>query len=92
MNKQDLVYQVSIRMGVSKRVATEAIDTIFDSIKRAVERGERMSIPGFGSFDRKLRAPRSVRNPQTGAKMTVPAAFAPVFRPSAEFKKQIAKG
>ena len=86
MNKGDLIAYVSLEASVSKRVATEVIDSMLGAVKRSVSRGERVSIPGFGTFEKRLRAPRTARNPRTGTRVPVPAMSVPVFRPGQEFK------
>ena len=89
MNKQDLIAEVAAKLDLSKRAATEAVDTVVDTIKRAVAKGKKVSIPGFGSFEKRLRAPRTARNPQTGATIKVPATSVPAFKAGAEFKAQV---
>ena len=86
MNKGDLIAHVSLQASVSKRVATEVVDAVLDAVKRSVSRGERVSIPGFGTFEKRLRAPRVARNPRTGKRVPVPAMSVPVFRPGQDFK------
>jgi DNA-binding protein HU-beta len=90
MNKAQLIAQVSIRLDVSKRVATDAVDTVFDVVQRAVANGDKVTVPGFGTFEKRLRAPRTARNPQTGATVKVPATPVPVFRPGNDFKTAVA--
>jgi DNA-binding protein HU-beta len=90
MNKADLVAQVSIQLDVSKRVATEAVDAVFDAVQRAVAKGDKVSLPGFGTFEKRLRAPRTARNPQTGQTIKVPATSVPAFRAARDFKSAVA--
>ena len=90
MNKAQLVAQVSIRLDVSKRVATDAVDAVFAAVQRAVASGEKVTVPGFGTFEKRLRAPRTARNPQTGATVKVPATSVPAFRPGSDFKNAVA--
>jgi DNA-binding protein HU-beta len=86
LNKSDLVATVALETGFSKRVASEAIDAVIEAVRRTVSRGERVSLPGFGTFERRLRAPRTARNPRTGATVKVPATPVPVFRAGRDFK------
>ncbi len=86
VNKGDLIALVSLEASVSKRVATQVVDAMIDAVKRSVARGERVSIPGFGTFEKRLRAPRVARNPRTGARVPVPAMSVPTFRPGQDFK------
>ncbi len=90
MNKQDLVEQVAAQLDLSKRAATEAVDVVVDSIKRAVAKGDKVSIPGFGSFEKRARGARVARNPQTGAAIKVAATSVPAFKAGKEFKEQVA--
>jgi DNA-binding protein HU-beta len=90
MNKGDLIAQVSADADLSKRVATEAVDAVIDAIKRSVAKGEKVSLPGFGSFEKRQRAPRTARNPQTGAKIKIPATSVPAFKAGSEFKAAVA--
>ena len=91
MNKQDLVAEVSARLDISKRAATDAVDAVFGTIKRALAQGDKVSLPGFGSFGSALRAPRRARNPQTGAAVNVPATFVPTFRPGKDLRESVGR-
>lgn len=90
MNKGDLVAEVSEVADVSRRVANDAIDAVLDSIVRAVSRGEKVVLSGFGSFEKRLRAPRTARNPQTGEAIKLPATSVALFRPGQDFKEAVA--
>ena len=90
MNKEALVAEVSARVDLSGRAAHEVVDAVLASIARAVARGEKVTVPGFGTFDRVLRAPRAARDPRTGAPVRVPARWAPVFRPAEAFREKVA--
>jgi DNA-binding protein HU-beta len=89
MNKQDLVANLSATLDLSKREAGEAVDTILDSIKRAVAKGEKVGIPGFGTFEARKRKARTARNPQTGAEIKVAATTVPAFKAGKEFKEAV---
>jgi integration host factor subunit beta len=62
------------------------VETIFDSIVRALRTGEKIEIRGFGSFRTRQRQPRIGRNPKTGTRVEVPAKRIPFFKPSKELK------
>jgi integration host factor subunit beta len=73
MTKSVLIEKVSERIGSLTRKQTEiVVDTVFDSIKDALIRGEKIEIRGFGNFKPKSRKPRRARNPKTGEKVEVP--------------------
>lgn len=90
MNKQDLVASLAAQLELSKREAGDAVDAVFDSISRAVAKGDKVSIPGFGSFEKRKRAARTARNPQTGAPIKVAATSVPAFKAGKEFKEAVA--
>ena len=91
MNKAQLVDAVAERMG-NRRVAAEAVDAVLDTITRAVVDGQRVSVTGFGTFERLERAARLARNPQTGGKVAVKAKAVPNFRPGQGFKDLVSGG
>ena len=73
MTKSVLIEKVSEKVGSLTRKQTEiVVDTVFDSIKDALIRGEKIEIRGFGNFKPKNRKPRKARNPKTGEKVDVP--------------------
>jgi DNA-binding protein HU-beta len=90
MNKQDLIAQVSAQLDLSKRQATDAVDAVFDTVAKAVAKGDKVSVPGFGSFEKRKRAARTARNPQTGAAIKVAATSVPAFKAGKEFKEAVA--
>jgi DNA-binding protein HU-beta len=69
----------------ANRLAAAIIDAITD----AVRSGEKVSITGFGNFERRERAARTARNPQTGAEIQVPASKAPAFKAGKAFKDAV---
>src|SRR4030067_5558 len=73
MTKSVLIEKVSEKVGSLTRKQNEiVVDTVFDSIKDALIRGEKIEIRGFGNFKPKNRRPRKARNPKTGEKVDVP--------------------
>ena len=86
MNRPELIAHVALRAGISKRAAADAVDALCDAVTRAVSGGERVMLPNFGTFERRLRAPRSARNPSTGEVVRVPSRPVPVFRPARAFR------
>lgn len=85
MNKAQLVEAVQDRLG-GRAAAADAVDAILDAIIRAVAGGDRVSITGFGSFEKVDRAARYARNPQTGERVRVKKTAIPRFRPGQGFK------
>lgn len=89
MNKAELIDAVAEIAGLSKKDATNAVDGVFDSITKAVSKGDKVSLTGFGIFEKSDRAARTGRNPQTGAPVQIAATSVPKFRAGAEFKKKV---
>jgi DNA-binding protein HU-beta len=85
MNKRDLIDAISERMG-DKKSATEAVNAVLETIQSAVAEGDKVSITGFGVFEKSDRPARTARNPATGATIDVPATSVPKFRAGADFK------
>ncbi|AXI79583.1 HU family DNA-binding protein [Peterkaempfera bronchialis] len=85
MNKAQLVEAVAEQLG-GRRAAAEAVDAVLDTIVRAVVAGDRVSVTGFGTFEKVDRSARFARNPQTGEKVRVKKTSVPRFRPGQGFK------
>jgi DNA-binding protein HU-beta len=89
MNKQDLVKLVSEKTGISREAAGQAQKTVIEAIASALEKGDSVSLIGFGSFKVVDRAAREGRNPSTGEKIQIPASKAVKFTPSKVLKERI---
>ena len=87
MTKVDLVKKVADSIGIRKSDAKVVVDIVFDTIAEALTQGEHVELRGFGSFDVRTRGSWSGRNPQTGAKVQVPAKKIPFFKPGKEMKR-----
>ena len=85
MNKSDLIEVITARMG-DRRTASTAVEAVVDAITRAVARGEKVGISGFGVFEPVDRAARTARNPTTGEAVRLEATRVPKFRPGQGFK------
>jgi DNA-binding protein HU-beta len=91
VNKTKLIESIGGRLG-DKKAATAALDAVLAEIQGAVTKGDKVSITGFGVFERRERAARTARNPRTGAAVKVKKTAVPVFRPGAGFKELVAAG
>ncbi len=89
MNKTDLINQLADRLDGDKKVAQTAVEGFIDLIQRQVQRGENVSISGFGVFEKRARAARTARNPRTGQAVKVKKTTVPAFRPGKYFKDVI---
>lgn len=86
MIKLDIVNQVVSRTGVSKSKAELAVETVFEAMKRALERSERIELRGFGVFNVRPRKTGIGRNPRTGEEVTIPPGKAVRFKPGKELQ------
>ena len=89
MTKAELIEEVSRVVEMTRKDSEVIIEAIFDSVVRALRRGDKIEIRGFGSFHTRQRQPRDGRNPKTGARVEVPAKRIPYFTPSKEVKNLV---
>ena len=86
LTKADLIEEVLRVTELPRKESETIVETIFDSIIGALQKGEKIEIRGFGSFRTRERRGRIGRNPKTGEKVEVPAKKIPFFKPSKELK------
>ena len=89
MTKADLVEEVIKATQMPRKEAEVTVETIFESIIGALQKGDKLEIRGFGSFRTRQRNARTGRNPKTGAKVDVPAKRVPFFKPSKELRDSV---
>ena len=86
MIKLDIVSEVVNRTGIGKTTAELAVETVFESMKKALERGDRIELRGFGVFNVKPRKTGVGRNPRTGTEVNIPPGKAVRFKPGKELQ------
>ncbi len=86
MIKLDIVNRLIDRTGVSKATATLAVEALFNSLREALTRGERIELRGFGVFVVKPRKVGIGRNPRTGEEVTIPLGKTIRFKPGKELQ------
>ena len=86
LTKADLIEEVLKVTELPRKESETIVETIFDSIIEAIQKGEKIEIRGFGSFLTRQRRSRVGRTPKTGEKVEVPAKRIPFFKPSKELK------
>ncbi len=90
MTKAELIERVSEKVnGLTKRQTEIIVNTVFDSIRDTLARGEKLEIRGFGSFRIRSRRMREGRNPKTGTSVSVPAKRVPFFKAGKEMKEMV---
>jgi nucleoid DNA-binding protein len=88
VNKADLVGEVSKVLG-TKAAAEKAIDSILETITKALKKGQALTLVGFGTFSVTKRKARIGRNPQTGAEIKISAKKVPKFSPGKALKNAV---
>jgi DNA-binding protein HU-beta len=86
VNKAQLVEALSERLGGDRKTAAAAVEGTVDIILRAVSKGEKVAVTGFGVFEKRDRAARLARNPATGERVRVKKTSVPAFRAGQGFK------
>jgi len=90
MNKSTLVDRVRVKTGLQRNQAIKAVETLVDTVKASLARGEEVHIVGFGSFKILSRRGRKGRNPRTGQIIEVPPKKAVKFTAGKDFKDRLA--
>jgi DNA-binding protein HU-beta len=90
VNKTELVAAVAHRTGLQRQDVAEVVDVLLEVVRRSVAKGERVSLSGFGTFERRKRRSRVGRNPHTREAVPIPARNQPSFRPGAAFREAVA--
>ena len=89
MNKGELVEAVHKDTGIAKEKAQAAVDSVVANITKALKKGQKVTLVGFGTFAASKRAAREGRNPQTGKPIKIPAKKVAKFTPGKALKDAI---
>ena len=92
MTKADIIESVASEAELTKRQAAEVVDLVFDEIKTALQKGDRVALTPFGSFVVRNRKAREGRNPKTGATIKIPARKVPAFVAGRALKEAVQGG
>ena len=86
MNKGELIDSVATASGESKKTVSGVVEGFIETVQKQVKKGEKVTLPGFGTFERRARSARTARNPRTGEEIKVKATKVPAFKAGAGFK------
>jgi DNA-binding protein HU-beta len=90
--KADIVEHIASSVdGMTKKAAGEALEAAIEAIAKALRKGDRVQLPGLGSFSVSKRAARKGRNPKTGETITIKASKNVRFRAGKELKESLNK-
>ena len=92
MNKADLVASVAKQTGLTKKDSEAAVKAVLEGIEKALEKGDKVQLIGFGTFEVRARKARTGRNPRKpGEVMKIKASKAPAFKPGKALKAAVNK-
>lgn len=91
MNKGELVDAIAIKANVTKKEADAVLGAAIETIVEAITSGEKVTLVGFGVFEKRDRQAREGRNPRTGETMTIAATSVPAFSAGKLFKEKVAE-
>ena len=89
MNKAELVAAVAAKTNFTKKDAEVAINALLQSVQEALEKGEKVQLIGFGTFETRNRKAREGRNPRTGETMKIAESVVPKFKPGKALKDAV---
>lgn len=90
MSKKVIVEAIAREAGMTQAAAEKAVSSVLEAISAELAKGEKVSFPGFGTFEVRERAARTGRNPQTGAEIQIAASKAPAFKAGSKLKQRVA--
>jgi len=91
MTKEEMIAKISNDAGINKRQAADALKCFFGGVTTSLKKGKKVSFVGFGTFTVNKRKARVGRNPQTGAKINIPATKVPHFRAGKSLRDAVKK-
>jgi len=89
MTKDQLIEAVATKVGVSKKQADDFMEATIDGITKAMQKGDKVVLTGFGAFLVSNRKARQGVNPKTGAKIQIPAMKVPKFKAGKALKEAV---
>ena len=91
MNKSELIAVAAEHAGISKKDAERLLNAAIDAASTALQKGEKVQLSGFGTFEVKHRQAKVGRDPRTKETIDIPATIVPVFKPSKGLRDRVAK-
>lgn len=89
MNKADLIKSITERTGMTRKDADAVVSAAVEIIMDTVAKGDKVTLVGFGTFERRDRKAREGRNPKTGQKLHIEATQVPAFTAGKQFKEAV---
>jgi DNA-binding protein HU-beta len=89
MSREDLITKMAGEATISKKAAGIALNAIISGVMASLQKGEKVSLVGFGTFGVSARKARTGVNPQTGKKIQIKARKVPVFKPGKKLREAV---
>lgn len=91
MNKNELIEAIALSTEITKTDVDKVVTSLTEVITDELEKGDSVSLKGFGTFEVRSRSERTGRNPRTGETLVIPASKVPAFKVSSALKKAVNK-
>ena len=91
MNKGDLIDKIAADAGITKASAGDALNSFMNAVKSTLQKGNKVTLVGFGTFSVSKRSARTGRNPQTGKEIKIAAKTVAKFKAGADLSDSAAK-
>ncbi len=91
MNKNELVEAIALSTEITKTDVDKVVTSLTEVITDELEKGDSVSLKGFGTFEVRSRSERTGRNPRTGETLVIPASKVPAFKVSSALKNAVNK-
>ena len=91
MNKTELIAEVAAKAEITKKDADAAVTAVIDAITESLQKGDKVQLVGFGTFEVRERGARTGRDPRTNSPITIPASKVPAFKVGKAFKSAVEK-
>jgi DNA-binding protein HU-beta len=91
VNKSELIASIAEKGNLTKKDAEIALKAFIESVEETLEKGDKVQLVGFGTFETRERAAREGRNPRTKETIKIAASTVPVFKAGKEFKEKVNK-
>lgn len=91
MTKSEIVQEICDKTGADRATVLNIVESFMVEVKDSLQKGESVTLRGFGTFLLKRRAQKTARNISTNTSIIVPEHDIPAFKPSDEFRSQLAK-
>ena len=89
MNKNELIEAIADKTDSSKAQAARTVTALTETITEVLQKGDSISLPGFGTFEVRERSERTGRNPKTGEQLKIAASKVPAFKPGTTLKAAV---